>query len=80
MGNNQEGHNRRGTKKGFQPSKIIDMGTSAGRKKVTADTLNKKKPDHDVRVGGAGCATGEKAYSQAILLREAREKLGFKAK
>ena len=38
--------------------------------------LTRSKPDADVRIWVAGCATGEEAYSVAMLLHEQLEQLG----
>ncbi|HXC61626.1 MAG TPA: chemotaxis protein CheB, partial [Nitrospiria bacterium] len=44
-------------------------------KKVIPRLFENKTPDIPIRVWVAGCSTGEEAYSIAILLREAMEKL-----
>ncbi len=38
------------------------------------------RPNEDLRVWSAGCATGAEAYSLAILLAETSQKLGFRGK
>jgi two-component system CheB/CheR fusion protein len=44
-------------------------------KKTIPDLLKQKKPDSSLRVWVPGCATGEEAYSLAILIHEAMDKL-----
>lgn len=45
--------------------------------KVIPDILKKLNPDQDIRVWIAGCASGEEAYSVAILLLEAVEQMNL---
>jgi two-component system, chemotaxis family, CheB/CheR fusion protein len=45
--------------------------------RVIAGLFADRTPDRELRVWCAGCATGEEAYSLAILLKEGAEKAGF---
>ena len=47
-----------------------DTEAFAGLEKVVAQILSHKQPGEDIRVWVAGCATGEEAYSLAILFSE----------
>jgi two-component system CheB/CheR fusion protein len=44
--------------------------------RILPDLLQKKRADEELRFWVAGCATGEEAYSLAILVHEAFQKLG----
>ncbi len=46
--------------------------------KAIEPMLEKRDPDEEIRVWVAGCATGEEAYSIAIVLREALERRDLK--
>lgn len=49
---------------------------AALRQEVLPDLFRNSDPDRTLRVWVAGCATGEEAYSLAILLDEARQQYG----
>ncbi len=45
--------------------------------KIIPEVVSKKDPDERIRIWSVGCATGEEAYSVAILLSEATEKFNI---
>ena len=48
------------------------------RETIIPDLISRSEPDAEIRVWVCGCATGEEAYSMAILLAEAIRKAGSK--
>lgn len=45
---------------------------------IVPDLLRNVAPDEELRIWSAGCATGEEAYSLAIVLKEKAEEFGFR--
>ena len=48
--------------------------------KILPDLIAKSQPDEELKFWVSGCATGEEAYSLAIIIDEALSKLSFKLK
>jgi chemotaxis methyl-accepting protein methylase/signal transduction histidine kinase/chemotaxis response regulator CheB len=60
----------------FREPKAFD----ALKEKYLAPLFEERSPDDEIRIWSAGCATGEEAYSLAIMLAELAEKHRFKGK